>query len=168
MVFRNIDRRMSLYATGPARLIPAPFRPPSPCSFCYKLFSRGWVSLPKHWVSARFPLVSWRAVASGSDAIKPVVRTYPDFERCADATDVSYFTGQQLLRATHLHHRSAGCRTVPMVLPPKRRHALDFLDQVRKGTCGTMAVLLRLGVSHCLTRRRMRRIAFVATADSGN
>ena len=93
-MFRNIDRRMSLNATGPARFVSTSFRLPCLCRFCYKLFSRGWVISIKHLVSARFPFVSWRAAASGSDATKPVVRTFPCFDKCADATVVSYFIEQ--------------------------------------------------------------------------
>ena len=62
--------------------------------FCYKLFSRGWVILTKYWVSARLPLVSWRAATNGSDATKPVVQTLPDLCSCVDAADVSYVSDQ--------------------------------------------------------------------------
>ena len=67
---------------------------PSPCQFCYKLFSRGWVILPKYFISARFPFVSSRADTSGSDATKPVVQTLPGLDSRVAAADVSFFSEQ--------------------------------------------------------------------------
>ena len=38
-MFRNIDRRMSLNATGPARFVSTSFRLPCLCRFCYIFFT---------------------------------------------------------------------------------------------------------------------------------
>ena len=118
MMFRNIDRRMSLNATGPARFVSTSFRLPCLCRFCYKLFSRGWVTLPKSWVSRAisFRLLACRHRRFGRNrSSRRIIARLRKFRWCSSCDYPSEHSG---LRATHLYHRSAVCRAVPMVLFP--------------------------------------------------
>ena len=54
-MFRNIDRRMSLHATGSSRLVSTSFRLTCLPRFCYKLFSRGWVTQHKYLLFRAIP-----------------------------------------------------------------------------------------------------------------
>ena len=156
MVFRNIDRRMPLNATGPARFVSTAFRLPSPCRFCYKLFSRGWVILLKYWVSARFPLLSWRAATSGSDATKSVVQTLTRLEICVGAADVSYFRETDALASqgapgatvSDARRGARGCGLDPPRAPRalQVRHAFDARGGARGGAVSVRLTAAGSGV----------------------
>ena len=87
-------------------------------AFVINFFSRGWVTLPKSLVSRAisFRLLACRHRRSGRNrSSRRIIARLRKFRWCSSCDYPSEHSG---LRATHLYHRSAVCRAVPMVLFP--------------------------------------------------